>query len=78
MEADLLFNNSFSPPQEEARCVRQEPCASLTPTSWTTSYRGWARGEGLHFDRGQAASRWSPLCTRCVATACGGNDAAPC
>lgn len=50
--------------QEEAWCVRQEPCASLTPTTWTASYRERGQGEGLHFDHEQEAFRWSPSYTR--------------
>lgn len=50
--------------QEEARCVRQEPCASLTPTTWRASYRGRGRGEGLRWDHEEEAFLWSPSYTR--------------
>jgi len=56
--------NPSSPLQEEAQCVRQEPCASLTPTTWTASYRGRGRGEGLHFDNEEEVFHWSPSYTR--------------
>lgn len=57
---------SLYPVQEEARCVRQEPCASLTPTTWIARYRGRGQGEGLHFDHEQEAFHWSPSSTRWV------------
>lgn len=47
-----------------AQSVCQEPCASLTPITWTASYRGQGQGEELHFDHEQEAFRWSPSSTR--------------
>lgn len=49
-----------------AQSVCQEPCASLTPITWTASYRGQGQGEELHFDHEQEAFHWSPSFTRYV------------
>lgn len=65
------FDEPFFPLQEEAWRVRQEPCASLTPTTWTTaSYRGRGQGAGLHFDHEQEAFHWSLSYTRWVGMMC--------
>lgn len=63
----LLSNEDVLSPtliQEVAQSVCQEPCASLTPITWTASYRGQGQGEELHFDHKQGAFRWSPSFTR--------------
>lgn len=50
--------------QKVAQSVCQEPCASLTPTTWKASYRGQGQGEELHFDHEQEGFHWSPSFTR--------------